>query len=70
MHTRTGVRYLRFGDNYKIAGRNGALTAELDRLLGPAPAPVTAAASSPSSAKSAARIDGAIRGPAMAITLL
>ena len=43
-HTRTGVRYLRFGDNYKIAGRNGALTAELDRLLGPAPAPVHAAA--------------------------
>jgi DNA polymerase III subunit alpha len=44
MHTRAGVRYLRFGDSYKIAGRNGALTAELDRLLGPAPAPVTAAA--------------------------
>ena len=44
MHTRTGVRYLRFGDSYKIASRNGALTAELDRLLGPAPAPVTAAA--------------------------
>jgi DNA polymerase-3 subunit alpha len=44
MHTRTGVRYLRFGDSYKIASRNGALSAELDRLLGPAPAPVTAAA--------------------------
>jgi DNA polymerase-3 subunit alpha len=42
MHTRTGVRYLRFGDDFKIAGRNGALTAELDRLLGPAPAPVPA----------------------------
>jgi DNA polymerase III subunit alpha len=39
MHTRTGVRYLRFGGDYKIASRNGALTAELDRLLGPAPAP-------------------------------
>jgi DNA polymerase-3 subunit alpha len=44
MHTRTGVRYLRFGDDYRIASRNGALTAELDRLLGPAPAPVHAAA--------------------------
>jgi DNA polymerase III subunit alpha len=44
MHTRSGVRRLRFGDGYKIAGRNGALAAELDRLLGPAPAPVHAAA--------------------------
>jgi DNA polymerase-3 subunit alpha len=44
MHTRTGVRYLRFGDGYKIASRNGALTAELDRLLGPAPVPARAAA--------------------------
>ncbi|HEY6692498.1 MAG TPA: DNA polymerase III subunit alpha, partial [Solirubrobacteraceae bacterium] len=44
MHTRSGIRYLRFGEQYKIAGRNGALTAELDRLLGPAPAPVHAAA--------------------------
>ena len=44
MHTRNGIRYLRFGEAYKIAGRNGALSAELDRLLGPAPAPVTAAA--------------------------
>jgi DNA polymerase III subunit alpha len=44
MHTRSGIRYLRFGEAYRIAGRNGALTAELDRLLGPAPAPVTAAA--------------------------
>jgi DNA polymerase-3 subunit alpha len=42
MHTRTGVRYLRFGDDFKIASRNGALAAELDRLLGPAPAPVPA----------------------------
>src|SRR3977135_3574748 len=32
-------------------------------------APVTASASSPSSAKSAARIDGASSGPAMALTL-
>jgi len=44
MHTRAGVRRLRFGDGYKIAGRNGALAAELDRLLGPAPAPIHAAA--------------------------
>jgi DNA polymerase-3 subunit alpha len=44
MHTRTGVRYLRFGGDFKIAGRNGALAAELDRLLGPAPAPVPAPA--------------------------
>ena len=44
MHTRDGVRYLRFGGDYKIASRNGALTAELDRLLGPAPAPVPAPA--------------------------
>jgi DNA polymerase III subunit alpha len=36
MQTRSGVRYLRFGDGYKVAGRNGALTAELDKLLGPA----------------------------------
>jgi DNA polymerase-3 subunit alpha len=44
MHTRSGVRRLRFGDGYKIAGRNGALSAELDRLLGPAPAAASAAA--------------------------
>jgi DNA polymerase-3 subunit alpha len=44
MHTRSGVRCLRFGDGYKIAGRNGALSAELDRLLGPAPAAARAAA--------------------------
>ncbi len=36
MHTRAGVRCLRFGDGYKVASRNGALTAELDKLLGPA----------------------------------
>jgi DNA polymerase-3 subunit alpha len=44
MHTRSGLRCLRFGDGYKVAGRNGALTAELDRLLGPALAPAHAAA--------------------------
>jgi DNA polymerase-3 subunit alpha len=36
MDTRAGVRYLRFGDGYKVAGRNAALKAELDRVLGPA----------------------------------
>jgi DNA polymerase III subunit alpha len=36
MDTRAGVRRLRFGDGFKIAARNGALKAELDRVLGPA----------------------------------
>ena len=36
MDTRAGVRCLRFGDGFKIAGRNAALKAELDRVLGPA----------------------------------
>jgi DNA polymerase III subunit alpha len=36
MDTRAGVRCLRFGDGFKIAARNGALKAELDRVLGPA----------------------------------
>jgi DNA polymerase-3 subunit alpha len=39
MHTATGLRRLKFGDGYKIAGRNAGLKAELDRLLGRAPAP-------------------------------
>ena len=39
MHTRAGLRCLRFGDGYKIASRNKALKAELDRVLGPALAP-------------------------------
>jgi len=38
------VRCLRFGESYKIARGNGALLAELDKLLGPAPAPAVAAA--------------------------
>ena len=42
--TRTGIRCLRFGDGYKVAGRNAALTAELDRVLGPALAPAAHAA--------------------------
>ncbi|HEX2409860.1 MAG TPA: DNA polymerase III subunit alpha [Solirubrobacteraceae bacterium] len=36
--TRTGVRCLRFGEGFKVPARNAALAAELDRLLGPAPA--------------------------------
>jgi hypothetical protein len=44
MHTSTGVRCLRFGDGYKIASRDAGLTAELRKLLGPAPVPAHAAA--------------------------
>jgi DNA polymerase-3 subunit alpha len=36
MDTRAGLRRLRFGEGYKVAGRNAALTTELDRVLGPA----------------------------------
>ncbi len=36
MDTRAGVRRLRFGDTYRVAGRNAALQSELQRLLGPA----------------------------------
>ena len=36
VHTRTGLRRLRFGMEYKVAGRNAALKAELDRVLGDA----------------------------------
>jgi DNA polymerase-3 subunit alpha len=39
VHTRTGLRRLRFGDGFKVAGRNAALKAELDRVLGPAVLP-------------------------------
>ena len=34
VHTRTGLRRLRFGSEFKVAGRNAALKAELDRVLG------------------------------------
>jgi DNA polymerase-3 subunit alpha len=33
MHTRTGLRRLRFGDGYRIAARDAGLKYELDRLL-------------------------------------
>jgi DNA polymerase III subunit alpha len=36
MQTRTGVRRLRFGGDYRIAARNGALRSELNALLGEA----------------------------------
>jgi DNA polymerase III subunit alpha len=39
MDTRAGLRCLKFGTDYRIAGRNGALRAELDRVLGAALAP-------------------------------
>jgi DNA polymerase III subunit alpha len=39
VHTRTGLRKLRFGDDFKVAGRNAALKAELDRVLGAAVLP-------------------------------
>ena len=39
LHTATGLRRLKFGETYKIAGRNAGLKAELDRLLGRARAP-------------------------------
>ncbi|HKH17657.1 MAG TPA: DNA polymerase III subunit alpha [Solirubrobacteraceae bacterium] len=46
VHTRSGRRKLRFGDEFKVAGRNAALKAELARVLGAAvlPPAVTAAA--------------------------
>jgi DNA polymerase-3 subunit alpha len=39
MHTRAGVRRLRFGGEYRIAARNGALRSELNTLLGEARIP-------------------------------
>jgi len=39
VHTSTGRRKLRFGNEFKVAGRNAALKAELDRVLGPAVLP-------------------------------
>jgi DNA polymerase III subunit alpha len=44
MHTRAGVRCLRFGDGFKVAGRDAGLKAELQDLLGPALAREPAAA--------------------------
>ena len=37
MHTRTGLRRLKFGPNYKVAARNAGLKVELDSLLPPRP---------------------------------
>jgi DNA polymerase-3 subunit alpha len=48
MHTATGLRRLRFGSGYRVAGRHAGLKAELDRLLGAAtPPPAPAAAPEP-----------------------
>jgi len=52
MQTRTGLRRLRFGGDYRIAARNGALKSELRSLLGdaivaPPPAPELEAAPEP-----------------------
>jgi len=44
VHTRTGSRKLRFGDGFRVAGRNAALKAELDRVLGEAVLPPAVAA--------------------------
>jgi DNA polymerase-3 subunit alpha len=44
MHTRAGVRCLRFGDGFKVAGRDAGLQSELRNLLGPAMAVARAAA--------------------------
>jgi DNA polymerase-3 subunit alpha len=44
VHTRTGLRRLRFGTEFRVAGRNAALKAELDRVLGAAVVPVASAA--------------------------
>ena len=43
VHTRTGLRRLRFGEEFRVAGRNAALKAELDRVLGSAVVPVAPA---------------------------
>jgi DNA polymerase-3 subunit alpha len=47
MHTATGLRRLKFGSGYRVAGRNAGLKAELDRLLGKAPPPAAAPAEAP-----------------------
>jgi len=44
MHTRAGLRCLRFGDGFKVAGRDAGLQSELRTLLGPALEPARAAA--------------------------
>jgi DNA polymerase-3 subunit alpha len=39
VHTRTGPRRLRFGDEFKVNGQNAALKAELYNVLGEAVLP-------------------------------
>jgi hypothetical protein len=36
VHTRTGLRRLRFGEEFKVNGRDAALKSELHRVLGDA----------------------------------
>ena len=43
VHTRTGLRRLRFGNGYRVAGRDAALKAELHRVLGAAVVPAAPA---------------------------
>jgi DNA polymerase-3 subunit alpha len=43
MHTRAGLRCLRFGGEFRISGRNGALKSELRALFGTAIVPAAAA---------------------------
>jgi DNA polymerase-3 subunit alpha len=64
MHTRTGVRRLRFGEGYRVAARNAALKAELDRLLGPVPAVVAPAPATAEEADPAHAVEGAGRAVA------
>ena len=50
VHTRTGLRRLRFGEEFRVAGRNAALKAELHRVLGEAVLPPAVARRRASSA--------------------
>jgi DNA polymerase III subunit alpha len=43
VHTRTGLRRLRFGSGYRVAGRDAGLKAELHRVLGAAVVPAAPA---------------------------
>ena len=43
IHTRTGLRRLRFGGEFRVAGRDAGLRAELRRVLGSAVVPAVPA---------------------------
>ena len=55
IHTRTGPRRLRLGEGFKVAGRNAALKAELDRVLGAAVLPPAVATPAYGARRRAAR---------------